>query len=61
MQILVVGNVAIGDIGELAPVTEVIDDENVSLADVVQTPDEIATDETGAARDNDHDGAVLSS
>ncbi len=50
----VIGKVAFGQIGGLVAVGQVVDDQEVTLARRIESPDDIAADETGAPGNDDH-------
>ena len=57
MHIQVLGNGAVGQIADLVPVAEVVDDEDIVVTSAVQGPDDVAADKTGPTGHDDHGGA----
>ena len=53
----IVGDLAVDEIGELAAVGEIVDDDDVGVAAAIQLANEVAADESGAAGDDDHGSA----
>ncbi len=52
----VIDEVAVGQVGGLVAVGQVVDDEDVNLARRVESSDDVAADEAGATGDDDHAG-----
>jgi hypothetical protein len=55
----IVGDLVIGQIGDLAAIGEVIDDDYVVMAFGIERGDDVGADHAGAARDDDHEGLWL--
>ncbi len=50
----IVGDLQIGEVGDLVAVGEVVDDEDVVMTFGIERGDDVGADHAGAARDDDH-------
>jgi hypothetical protein len=59
LLVLVVGNLTTRQIRELGPIRQIVHDQDIGAVPGIETFHQVAADETGPARDDDHAVSIL--